>query len=53
MPIPVLSPEKESSYGTMGYASVPFRHASGVAVSSPMSVVARSGRQSASESDLF
>ena len=38
VPIPVSLTEKESHSGTMGHASVPFRHASGVAVSSPMGV---------------
>ena len=53
VPIPVRSPEKESNSSPMGHVSVPFRHASCGAAYSPMGVVARSGRQSASEGGLF
>ena len=44
------SSEKESHSGPMGHASVPFRHASCGAVSSPLGVVIRSDLQIAKES---
>ena len=53
VPIPVRSPEKVSHSGTIGHASVPFRHASAVAVSFPRGVVAWSGLPSACERELL